>query len=72
MKEEGKKVGISFAERRARVVPSIITPYVLSSSCVHVGSRASRSAVGGGIIARLIEVFSVRCTFNTRAGISFG
>lgn len=72
MKEEGKKVGISCAERRARVVPSIITPYVLSSSCVHYGSRAFRGALGGGITARLIEVFSPRCTFNTRPGISFG
>lgn len=35
MKEEGKKVGVSCAVRRARVLPSIITPYVLSGSCVH-------------------------------------
>lgn len=73
MKEEGKKVGVTCAVRRARVLPTIITPYVYwVGSCVHVGSRAFGSALGGGIIARLIEIFSLRCTFNTRAGISFG
>lgn len=30
MKEEDKKVGVSCAVRRARVLPSVITPYVLS------------------------------------------
>jgi hypothetical protein len=70
MKEEDKKVGISYAVRRAQVLPSI-RPYVLSRF-----TRAGWVACVSKRVRRRynceIEVLRLRRRFNTRAGISFG